>query len=74
MRSLGGTDVAFLATYPAANVMKVSDLLEAIRGKHGRHRKSWNGTPEERYNSRRSPELTTTPASGIENSDERMCQ
>jgi hypothetical protein len=40
IRSLGGTDDAFLAAYPAVNIMRVSDLLGAIRGKHERCRKS----------------------------------
>ena len=48
-RSLGGTDDAFLAAYPEVNAMRVSDLLEAIRAKYGRRRKSQNGTPEQRY-------------------------
>jgi hypothetical protein len=30
VRSLGGTDDAFLAAYPEVNTMRVSDLLEAI--------------------------------------------
>ena len=51
MRRLGGTDNTFLAAYPEANTMRVSDLLEVIRGKNGRRRKSRNGTPEERYRS-----------------------
>ena len=68
VRSLGGTDDTFLAAYPAADAMRVSDLLEAIRGKHGRRRKSRNGTPEQRYRSH-SPEPTRTPACGIENTD-----
>jgi hypothetical protein len=71
VRSLGGTDDTFLVAYPAADAMRVSDLLEAIRGKCGRRRKSRNGTPEQRC-SGHSPEPTTIPASGIENTDERM--
>ena len=72
VESLGGTDVTFLAAYPAANTMRVSDLLEAIRGKHGLRRKSRNGTPEQRYNNGHTSEPTTTPASGIENADKHM--
>jgi len=72
VRSLGGTDDTFLAAYPAANTMRVSDLLEAIRGKHGRRRKSRNGTPEQRYSSH-NPEPTTLPASSIENTDDSEC-
>jgi hypothetical protein len=30
MRSLGGTNDTFIAAYPEANTMRVSDLLEAI--------------------------------------------
>ena len=59
VRSLGGTDDTFLAAYPDVNAMRVSDLLEAIRAKHGRRRKSRNGTPEQRYGSP-SPEPTTS--------------
>jgi hypothetical protein len=61
VRSLGGTDVTFLAAYPDVNAMRVSDLLEAIRAKHGRRRRSRNGTPDQRYSSspRASPEPTT---------------
>ena len=58
MRRLGGTDDTFLAAYPEANIMRVSDLLEVIRGKSGRRRKSRNGTPEERY---RSPSPERSP-------------
>ena len=72
---MGGTDDSFLVAYPAADTMRVIDLLEAIQGKHGWRRKSRNGTPEQRYSSHAgtSPELTTTsPTSGIENMDECM--
>ena len=72
VRSLGGTDGAFLAAYPSANTMRISDLLGAIRGKYGRRRKSRNGTPEQRYNSQSSEPASTTPTSGIENADEYM--
>ena len=77
MRSLGGTDDAFIAAYPEANTMRVSDLLEAIRGKHGRRRKtrswSWNGTQEQRNNSPSSEPTTTstTSTSSIEDTDGR---
>ena len=51
VRSLGGTDETFLAAYPEVDTMRVSDLLEAIRAKHGWRRKSRNGTPEQRHSS-----------------------
>ncbi|KAF8222063.1 hypothetical protein L208DRAFT_1525912 [Tricholoma matsutake] len=57
---LGGTDVTFPAAYPEVNTMRVSDLLEAIQGKHGWRRKSQNNTPEQRYSGSPSPEPTTT--------------
>ena len=63
VKGLGGTDDTFLAAYLEANTMRVSDLLGAIRGKHGWRRKSWNGTPEQRFSSlsvNGSPEPTTT--------------
>jgi hypothetical protein len=70
MRSLGGTNDTFIAAYPEANTMRVSDLLEAIRGKHGRRRKSRKGTPEQRCSrtGSSSPE-PTTPPSGIQVDD-----
>ena len=60
VRSLGGTDDTFLAAYPEVNTMRVSDLLQSIRAKHGRRRKSRNGTPEQRHAGSPSPELATT--------------
>ena len=73
MRSLGGTDDSFLAVYPEANTMRVSDLLGAIRGKHGRRRKSQNGTPEQRDSSPSTALATSTRASDIEDLDADGC-
>ncbi|RDB27874.1 hypothetical protein Hypma_002250 [Hypsizygus marmoreus] len=45
---LGGTDAQFLAVYPAADTQSVTRLVDNIRARHGRQRKSKNGTPGER--------------------------
>ncbi|KAF8231229.1 hypothetical protein L208DRAFT_1378225 [Tricholoma matsutake] len=53
--NLGGAYDGFLSTYPEADSMRVTDVLAVIRGKCGQHRKSWNGTPQQRYGSSLEP-------------------
>jgi hypothetical protein len=65
-KSLGGADDAFIAAYPEVNTMRVSDLLEAIRAKHGRRRKSRNDMiPEQRYSPEPTTSITTSTSESV---------